>query len=68
MIEQMLEDFPMEYLSTMNYRVHVRKWFETQSVSKPGWTLSSKDEGHLTQQVIHQQSEHFTYKILKHDT
>lgn len=66
-VKQILEGFPYNHLSTVICRELVRNWSETQSVHNPDWNLSSEDDEYLTQQIVQQQSDNFTYKILERD-
>jgi hypothetical protein len=54
-------------LSTAACHGQVRKWSATQSIHHSQWPLSPENEDYLAQQIVHQQSQDFTYKILERD-
>ena len=62
-------DSEVEYtnLSTAACRGQVCRWSATQSIHHSQWPLSPEDDEYLAQQIIHQQSQDFTCKILERD-
>ena len=75
LIEQIVTDFASDSniyskdtnLATAACREQVREWSELQSIHELKWSLSAEDDEHPAQQIVHQQSAAFTYKVLERD-